>query len=121
MKLRARVILAFETRYGVAPETRVSRLPAAMAVRGSVMYLLHDVCHDTFEEIAGLFPGETAGNVRFRVTQIEMERSKGLEVKPSTEVMLQAYYALIEKPLRSRSKTAHRSPDGQWTLAEDGE
>ena len=119
MTHRARIIDAFLTRWSATPELLFgSSSPGFWGYpRQVAKFLFHDVCNDTFEEIARMFAGETAGTVMLKVTQIEMERGSD----PKTEHMLQAYYELIEHPYAEQRRRRKISSKEQLTLAEDGE
>jgi len=107
MTLRDRVLDAFLTRAGLTPELLFdTRTPGRAGFRATAMYLFHDVCDDTFEEIAERFPGETAASVMLHVKQIEMERSSD----ENREWSLQQYYDLIESPYGKRKKTDDNEP-----------
>jgi hypothetical protein len=112
---RARIIDAFLTRWSATPELLFgSNSPSFWGYpRQVAMYLFHDVCNDTFEEIARMFAGETPGTVMLKVTQIEMERG----TDPRTEHMLQAYYELIEQPHGTHKRPRSEQP----SLDGDGE
>lgn len=120
MTKRDRIIDAFLTRWSATPELLfASNAPRFWGyTRQVAMYLFHDVCDDTFEEIAELFAGETPETVILKVKDLEMSRA----TDPKVETMLQAYYDLIDKPYHGRHKTTklNRSEE-QLSLAEDGE
>jgi chromosomal replication initiation ATPase DnaA len=116
MTLREKVLDAFLTRWSATPALLFSdSYPGYWGyTRQVAMYLFHEVCDDTFEEIAAMFPGQSPDSVRKAVTELELSRASNRRV----ETMLAAYYELIDNPHGTRRQAR---PKAQRSLDEDGE